>query len=293
MRLGTLDGRAVVVTGDRAVDVAKHSDGEFGATPQQVLVEWERFRAWAARLEATDGDEFDPARLGPPVPRPPQVFGIGMNYRDHALEAGLGLPEEPVVFTKFPSSVTGPNAEVALPSGSVDWEVELVVVISVCGHAIDVQRAWQHVAGFMVGQDLSEREVQLRGTAPQFSMGKSYPGFAPTGPSLVTPDELADPNALEISCRIDEETLQHSNTRELIFPVPELINRLSAIVTLLPGDLIFTGTPAGIGNARDPKRFLRPGEELTSTIAGLGELHTRFRDAQTTQAGEQADGKPR
>lgn len=276
MRLGTLDGRAVIITGHRAIDIAKHSDGQFGTTPQQIFAQWGRVRAWAARLGENDGELFDHTLLGPPVPQPPQVFGIGMNYRDHAIEAGLGLPDEPVVFTKFPSCVTGPHAEVALPHGSVDWEVELVITISAGGHAIPTEQAWQHVAGFTVGQDLSEREVQLRGPAPQFSMGKSFPGFAPTGPVVVTPDEFTDPQALEISCSVDGETMQHSNTRELIFPVPELIARLSAIVRLLPGDLIFSGTPAGIGNARSPKRFLAPGELLTSTIAGIGEIRTRF-----------------
>lgn len=278
MKLGTLDGRAVVITGDRAIDVEKRSDGQFGSVPQHLLPEWERLRTWASGLRDTDGEPIDWTRLGPPVPQPPQVFGIGMNYRDHAIEAGMGIPDEPVVFTKFPSCVTGPDTVVTLPSGSVDWEVELVVAISIGGHAIPTERAWEHVAGFTVGQDLSDREVQLRGPAPQFSLGKSFPGFAPTGPVLVTTDELSDPRALDISCGIAGETLQRSTTSELIFPVPELIARLSAIVTLLPGDLIFTGTPPGIGNARSPKRFLRAGEKLTSTITGIGELHTRFLD---------------
>lgn len=276
MRLGNIDGRAVLVTGERAIDIEKHSDGRFGPEPVALLREWDAVRGWASQLDAADGERFDPARLGPPVPRPPQVFGIGMNYRDHAIEAGLGIPDEPVVFTKFPSCVTGPYAEVVLPGAAVDWEVELVVAIGPGGHAIPAAGAWEHVAGFMVGQDLSEREVQLRGPAPQFSMGKSFPGFAPTGPVLVSTDELANPEALDISCSLDGETMQHSNIRELIFPVPELLARLSSTVTLLPGDLVFTGTPAGIGNTRSPQRFLRTGQTLTSTIAGLGELQTRF-----------------
>lgn len=276
MRLGNLGERAVLIIDDRAIDIAKRSNGQFAAEPLQLLGEWASLQAWASSLAAGEGEPFDRSQLGPPVPRPPQVFGIGMNYRDHALEAGLGLPEEPVVFTKFPSCITGPHAAVALPGESVDWEVELVVVVGAGGHAIPRSRAWEYVAGFMVGQDLSEREVQLRGPAPQFSMGKSFPGFAPTGPELVTPDELNDPQALEISCHIDGETMQHSNTRELIFSAPELIARLSAAVTLLPGDLIFTGTPAGIGNTRTPQRFLHAGEKLTSSIAGIGEIRTRF-----------------
>jgi 2-keto-4-pentenoate hydratase/2-oxohepta-3-ene-1,7-dioic acid hydratase in catechol pathway len=276
MRLANQDGRAVLVIDDHAVDVEKYSNGRYSADPLRLLPEWHSVRDWAAGLSAADGEPLDRTRLGPPIPAPPQVFGIGLNYRDHAIEANLGIPEEPVVFTKFPSCITGPDAEVTLPSESVDWEVELVVAISIGGHAIPISRAWEHVVGFMVGQDLSERDVQFRGPVPQFNMGKSFPGFAPTGPVLVTTDELPDPGALEISCGIDGETLQRSNTRELIFPVPELIAQLSITVTLLPGDLIFTGTPAGIGNARTPKRFLRAGETLTSTITGIGELHTRF-----------------
>jgi 2-keto-4-pentenoate hydratase/2-oxohepta-3-ene-1,7-dioic acid hydratase in catechol pathway len=141
---------------------------------------------------------------------------------------------------------------------------------------VTADEAWDHVAGVTIGQDLSERETQMIGTKPQFSLGKSFPGFGPTGPWLVTPDELPDRNDLAISCALSGETMQDGRTSALIYTVPQLIERLSAIVTLLPGDLIFTGTPAGIGNARTPKRFIQPGEVLVSTIEGIGELTTRF-----------------
>jgi 2,4-didehydro-3-deoxy-L-rhamnonate hydrolase len=179
------------------------------------------------------------------------------------------------VFTKFPTCIASPNETVELPSAYVDWEVELVVAIGRRAQAVAEQGAWQHVAGLMVGQDLSERLVQLAGPVPQFSLGKSYPGFGPVGPVLVTPDEFADPNDLELGCRLGDEVLQPGRTNDLIFAVPELIARLSAVCPLLPGDIIFTGTPAGVGGARDPRRFLEPDGLLVSHVAGIGELHNR------------------
>jgi 2-keto-4-pentenoate hydratase/2-oxohepta-3-ene-1,7-dioic acid hydratase in catechol pathway len=181
-----------------------------------------------------------------------------------------------VTFTKFPSSLTGPDAVVTLPEGNVDWEVELVVAIGRGGHEIDREVAWNHVAGLTIGQDLSERVAQLDGPRPQFSLAKSHPGFSPTGPWLVSVDEFDDPGDLAISCSLDGEVLQDSRTSRMIYDIPELIARLSAVVSLLPGDLIFTGTPAGIGNARTPKRFLHPGETLVSAIEGIGQITTRF-----------------
>ena len=277
MRLANLDGRLVVVhPDDTATDVATASEGVFGPDPMTAFAHWDAFRAWASSLDAAGEGAVDPARLGPPVPRPPQVFAIGVNYREHADEAGYPPDSLPVTFTKFPSSLTGADATVELPDGNVDWEVELVVAIGVGGHRIPREDAWSHIAGLTVGQDLSERVAQLEGARPQFSLAKSHPGFSPTGPWLVTPDELPDPADLAISCALDGEVLQDSRTSRMIYDLPELVARLSAVVTLLPGDLIFTGTPAGIGNARTPKRFLRAGETLVSSIEGIGSITTRF-----------------
>lgn len=276
MRIGNLNGRLVLVDGEkeRALDVERASGGQFGAHPQTVYERWSEFVQWADGADLSAGEGFDPARLGPPVPRPPQVFGIGLNYRDHAEEAGLDLPDDPMVFTKFPSSVTGPYAEVRLPSDRVDYEVELVVVIGREGYEITPERAWDHVAGLTVGQDISERAVQFRGKPPQFSMGKSYPGFSPIGPVLVSPDEFADRDRLAIGCSSGQEVLQDGTTADMVFPVGDLIVRLSAIVRLLPGDLIFTGTPAGVGAVRSPRRYLSPGEVIVSTIEGIGQIRT-------------------
>jgi 2-keto-4-pentenoate hydratase/2-oxohepta-3-ene-1,7-dioic acid hydratase in catechol pathway len=276
VRIANIEGRLALVTPEEtAMDVALASDGRFGPDPMSAYEDWEAFVEWAVSAEGEAG-AFEPAELGPPVPRPQQVFAIGVNYREHADEAGYPPDSLPVTFTKFPSSLTGPDALVQLPEGNVDWEVELVVVVGRGGHRIAREDAWNHVAGMMVGQDLSERVAQLEGTRPQFSLAKSHPGFSPTGPWVVTTDEFQDPSDLAISCALDGEVLQDSRTSNMIYDIPELIARLSAVVSLLPGDLIFTGTPSGIGNARTAKQFLHEGETLVSTIEGIGSITTRF-----------------
>ncbi len=273
MRLGNLDGRLVLVSSDGTVDVETLSGGRFCADPQGIYARWEEFRDWVASADADATQPYEPTRLGPPVPSPRQIFAIGLNYRDHVAETGIGQPTAPAVFTKFPTCLAGPHDPVVLPPGSVDWEVELVVVIGRRCERVAEQAAWSHVAGVMVGQDLSERQLQLAGPAPQFSLGKSFAGFGPVGPELVTIDELKDPNDLALSCRLENgATLQTGRTRDMIFPVPDLIARLSAVCPLLPGDLVFTGTPAGVGVGRKPPQFLQPGDVLISRIDGVGSL---------------------
>lgn len=287
MRIANLAGRAVLLSSDSALalDIATASDGAFGPEPQVVWDHWDAFVGWARSIDVgihAAAIGCDPAQLEAPSPSPSQVFAIGLNYADHAKEAGLPLPQHPLVFTKFPSSLTGPHATVALSSDHVDWEAELVVVIGSGGRNIAVAAAWDAIAGYTVGQDLSDRPVQQWGApAAQFALGKSFQGYSPTGPSVVTIDELrrtANPDALSIACTVEDvaggpaRVLQDGNSSNLIFSVSTLVSRLSEIVELKPGDLIFSGTPAGVGIGRTPAEFLRGGQRLTTTIEGVGEI---------------------
>ncbi|GAA4088938.1 fumarylacetoacetate hydrolase family protein [Nonomuraea soli] len=273
MRVANLAGRAVLITGAGAIDIEKASGGGLPADPQALFERW-------ADLGELDGPAVPYAEedLLAPSPAPRQVFAIGVNYRDHAEESNIEPGARPPVFTKFVSCLTGQDAVVTLPAhGLTDWEVELVVVIGRRAHRVSAAEAWSHVAGLTVGQDLSERITQLSPPQPhQFSLGKSFPGFGPTGPWLVTPDEFADPGDLEIGCELDGERMQHARTSQMIFNVPQLVEYLSGVTPLLPGDVIFTGTPGGIGGTRTPARFLAPGEQLHSTIEGIGTLRTTF-----------------
>jgi 2-keto-4-pentenoate hydratase/2-oxohepta-3-ene-1,7-dioic acid hydratase in catechol pathway len=211
--------------------------------------------------------------FGPPSPRPRAVFGIGLNYRDHAAEAGLPIPKEPLVFTKFPSCLVGPTSDVIVFGDRIDWEAELVVVIGKRAENVPEARALGFVAGFCCGQDISDRKLQFASQPPQFSLGKSRATFGPTGPAIVTLDELAKPLDLAISCDLDAERMQTSRTDQLIFGVPELVAYLSRHCELLPGDLIFTGTPGGVGSVR--KRYLKPGETIRTEIESVGALVNR------------------
>jgi 2,4-didehydro-3-deoxy-L-rhamnonate hydrolase len=272
MRLARIDNRPVLLREDGIVDIARASGGRFGADPMAPFTDWPAFAQWAAGIDHAEeplGDRI----LQNPIPHPTQVFGIGANYHDHLAEAGATAPDAPLVFTKFPSCLAGPFDPIPIPTATVDWEVELVVVIGVRAEHVRPDDAWSHVAGLTVGQDISDRALQLAVDYPQFSMGKSYPGFGPLGPSVVTLDEVVDPDNLELGCALDGDVMQRGRTRDLIFPVTDLIARLSAVCPLLPGDLIFTGTPSGVGAFRKPPIFLQPGQELTSWIEGIGQLH--------------------
>jgi 2-keto-4-pentenoate hydratase/2-oxohepta-3-ene-1,7-dioic acid hydratase in catechol pathway len=271
MRIAVINQRLSLIQDPGAVDVHAASGGRFGPGP--VFDRWAEFTGWASsaqrRAEWPEPEPFALESLDSPSPAPRQVFGIGLNYSDHVAESGFARPETaPPVFTKFPSCITGPSGDITLPPGGhTDWEVELVVIIGPVA---------SHASAVSVGQDISERILQLAAAPPQFSLGKSYPGFGPVGPWLVTPDELANPGDLELSCSINGEEMQKGRTRELIFGVPELIEQLSGVTPLLPGDLIFTGTPSGVGLGRSPQRWLAPGDVLTSYIEGIGEMSHRF-----------------
>jgi 2,4-diketo-3-deoxy-L-fuconate hydrolase len=274
VKLANLDGRAALVLGDEIADIATASHGRFGPDPMGLYDDWDAFRDFAATVTAGTGS-FVEADLRNPVPRPRQVFAIGLNYRSHAEESGVALPEVPIVFTKFPASLAGPFDNIEVVGDATDWEVELVVVIGRTADRVDEADAWTHVAGLTIGQDISDRHLQFA-AGSQFSMGKSRRGYGPIGPWIVTPDDLDDPNDLALGCSVDGEKLQDARTSDLIFGVPRLVSELSAVLPLLTGDVIFTGTPGGVGVARKPPRFLQPGHTLETWIEGIGTIRNRI-----------------
>jgi 2-keto-4-pentenoate hydratase/2-oxohepta-3-ene-1,7-dioic acid hydratase in catechol pathway len=276
MRVVNNAGRLGIEIDGRILDVAKRSDGGLPEDPMGMFEVWDELVDWASNQSAGDSDPLtDPSLLGPPVPSPSQVFAIGLNYKDHAEEASLPIPASPMVFTKFPSCLAGPTAEVPLTSDRVDWEVEQVVVIGREADRVPAAHAYEYVAGFSCGQDVSDRRVQFKDKPAQFSLGKSAAAFGPFGPALVSLDEFADPDALVLRCWVDDELMQESSTANLIFSVPELIETISRYCVLQAGDLIFTGTPAGVGSVREPRRYLAPGETIRSEIEGIGQLSNR------------------
>ncbi len=231
-----------------------------------------RVEQFAAEAPASAFAELSAVRLRAPIPRPPKVICVGLNFADHAAESGLPIPKVPTIFSKFSTAVIGPGEPIVLPRSSTqpDYEAELAFVIGKGGRYIPAARWQEHVFGYTNFNDVSARDYQMATT--QWLMGKTFDTFAPLGPWLVTADEIADPHALEIACEINGEVLQHSNTRQFIFRIPELIAFLSSVFTLEPGDVVSTGTPPGVGFARKPPRFLQPGDEVVVRIQGLGEL---------------------
>ena len=232
----------------------------------------------AGREEARDGSPvpLSTLELTAPVPRPGKIICVGLNYRDHAIEAGKPIPDEPVLFAKFSNSVSADGSEVAIPalSQEVDWEAELAVIIGATASKVPVEDALDHVAGYTCVNDLSARDLQRRGG--QWTRGKAIDGFLPMGPHLVTPDEVGDPQELAISCRLNGSIVQESNTSQMVFGIAELISTISQTLTLEPGDCIATGTPPGVGMAMDPPRFLEPGDVVAVEIDKLGTLTTRM-----------------
>jgi 2-keto-4-pentenoate hydratase/2-oxohepta-3-ene-1,7-dioic acid hydratase in catechol pathway len=225
-------------------------------------------------IPAPVGESFDlsDVALLAPIPRPPKFICVGLNYRDHAIESNMAIPKVPTIFSKFSNVVIGPGEKIVLPKESAqpDYEAELAVVIGPGGRRITAAQAMDHVFGYTIVNDVSARDLQLATT--QWLMGKTCDTFAPMGPAIVTKDEISDPHTLNISLEIGGEILQNSNTKELIFRIPELIEFISSVLTLEAGDIISTGTPSGVGFARKPPRFLRDGDECIVRVQGLGEL---------------------
>jgi 2-keto-4-pentenoate hydratase/2-oxohepta-3-ene-1,7-dioic acid hydratase in catechol pathway len=274
MRFANANGRAALLVDGQVHDVNELSGGAIPYWPMEALV-----AHWDALLDLNEvgafsgGTPVDDVVLGPPVPRPSSVYAIGVNYRGHAAETGADIRPIPAVFTKFPSSITGPYDDVVLPSGegTTDWEAELAFVVGEGGRHIPPRSALGTLRGFMCAQDISERFVQMA-AGRQFSLGKSYDTFCPLGPVLVTVDELPDPLDLRITCKVNGDVMQDSSTADMVVDVPHLVELLSSVMTLRTGDVCLTGTPAGVGVARTPPVFLGPGDVVETEITGVGRL---------------------
>jgi 2-keto-4-pentenoate hydratase/2-oxohepta-3-ene-1,7-dioic acid hydratase in catechol pathway len=262
---------AAVLRGDRVLDVGE-ALGEAGPLTMRQLLERE---SPLAPLEPEgDGLPLVEAELLPPVPDPQKIVCVGLNYRSHAAEAGIDPPESPTFFAKFPNALAADGATVPLPrsSSKVDYEAEIAVVVGWRATEVGEDEALDHVAGYTLLNDLSARDLQF--STPQWMPGKVFDGSAPCGPALVTPDEAGPHDAIELGLHLNGEEMQSASTVDLIFSVPALISRLSALMTLEPGDIIATGTPSGVGGAREPRLWLKPGDEVVVSSPTLGELRT-------------------
>jgi 2-keto-4-pentenoate hydratase/2-oxohepta-3-ene-1,7-dioic acid hydratase in catechol pathway len=278
MRFANRAGRAFVMKGDDfGWDLEKESSGRFASDPMQMWARHSEIREWLDGIDVSTAEPVRPEELAAPVPVPPAIIAIGLNYAEHAREAGFDPPTElPPIFAKFPSSITGAHGEVVLPEGDVDWEVEVVAVVGSEMHHAPEEDVFGHLAGLTIGQDLSERARQFSGPAPQFGLAKSFPGFAPIGPWVVSLDEFDDPNDIGLGCSIDGEVVQSGTTAGLIFSISRSIAELSTVLVLRPGDLVFTGTPDGVGMGLNPPRFLQRGQVLETWVEGIGRMTHRM-----------------
>ena len=270
-RLANVGGRGALVDGDHYYDLEELADGALSPDPMAALT----FPDLLAELASGLGGRqptglLTGATLGPPVPRPRNSYGVGLNYRSHAEEASMEIPDVPLVFTKFPSCITGPFDEVRLRSDRCDYEGELVVVVGPGGADIDPADAWDHVVGLTIGQDVSDRQAQFMTQPPQFNLGKSFDTFGPIGPVVASPDCFDDPDDLTLTTHVNGEVRQDDRTSNMVFPVADLVAFLSRITTLATGDIIFTGTPDGIGAAQG--LFLADRDVITTTIDGIGTM---------------------
>ena len=266
-----VNSRACLINDEDFYDINRLSKDAVSADPMIALADIDALHQISGSLGDHEPDgSLSEAKLGPPSPRPRNSFGVGLNYKDHAEESKMDLPESPVIFSKFPSCIVGPFADIDLRATRGDYEAELVVVIGRVARDVSTDDAWSHVAGVTAGQDISDRKLQLGARPPQFGLGKSRDTYGPTGPLLLSPDSFPDADDLHLTCEINGDLRQDARTRDLIFDVSFLVSYLSEVMTLIPGDLIFTGTPAGVG--MPDKRFLVPGDVITTTVDGVGSM---------------------
>lgn len=282
LRLALVEGRAQFIVGTgvddaRAVDVARHTGGALPSDPMQCLARWSEVRAAWSSVDGAAGSPVRLEDLSCPVPVPRQLFAIGLNYRQHVEEMGSQVPSQPLAFTKFPSSLNHPAGDIVLASDTVDYEAEVVLVVGDGGRDIPVADAWDRLAGICVGQDVSDRALQYAGAPPQFSLGKSRRGFSVVGPWVTDAAALPTRDDLQIACTVNGEQRQRSGTSSMVFPVEQIVAYLSSICELYPGDLIYTGSPPGVGHGMRPQRYLQPGDVIETTIDGVGTIRNRCR----------------
>jgi 2,4-diketo-3-deoxy-L-fuconate hydrolase len=279
LRLANLKGRAQFIVGDiaspRAVDVATASNNSLSADPMLCFAHWDSLKKHAATLDVNAGSPVAIADLSCPVPQPRQMFAVGLNYRQHAAEMGSPLPPLPLVFAKFQSSLNSPTGNIEILSDTVDYESELVIVVGKGGRHIDEAVAWDHVAGLCAGQDVSDRGLQYMGTPPQFSLGKSRVGYSPIGPWVTDMSNNDKRDDLQLGCTVNGEQRQDTQTSDMIFGIAHIVAYMSTIVELFPGDVIYTGSPFGVGHGRKPQLYLKPGDVVETTLEGVGTITNR------------------
>ena len=270
-KLANIEGRAALVDGENYYDLETISNGKFSNDTSNALTNLVGLSELSEDLSKSEPTGLlHDVKIDAPISAPKNCYAVGLNYRNHAEEAGMDIPSVPMVFTKHTTCLVGPNSTIEMRSDHVDYEAELVVVIGHPGKDILKDNAWNHVAGLCVGQDISDRTVQFSSKPPQFNLGKSFDTFGPIGPYLVSPDSLQNKESLQIECKVNQEVRQKDNTNDLIFDIPSIISYLSEIVTLNTGDVIFTGTPGGVGVMEG--KFLKDGDVLRTSIEGLGTL---------------------
>ena len=270
-KLANIEGRAALVDGENYYDLETISNGKFNNDTSNALTNLVGLSELSEDLSKSEPTGLlHDVKIDAPISAPKNCYAVGLNYRNHAEEAGMDIPSVPMVFTKHTTCLVGPNSTIKMRSDHVDYEAELVVVIGHPGKDILKDNAWNHVAGLCVGQDISDRTVQFSSKPPQFNLGKSFDTFGPMGPYLVSPDSLQNKESLQIECKVNQEVRQKDNTNDLIFDIPSIISYLSEIVTLNTGDVIFTGTPGGVGVMEG--KFLKDGDVLRTSIEGLGTL---------------------
>lgn len=241
----------------------------------QCIAHWDELRSRVDELAGGEGRMVGLSDLDCPIPNPRQLFAVGLNYRKHAEEMNSQIPKQPLIFAKFPSSLNSPTGDVPIVGSTCDYESEVVVVIAKGGRDIPASEAWNHIAGLCAGQDVSDRTLQYAGTPPQFSLGKSRRGFSPVGPWVGDVRDHPRRDTLLIGCTVNGEPRQHTEIHDMIFSIDKIVAFLSTVIELNAGDLIYTGSPSGVGHGMKPPKYLQAGDVIETTLEGVGTIVNR------------------